>query len=139
AADERLTRDTINPVDWSAEVVGSDQQVPLLDGSARRYVNLDNAASTPPLVAVRQTVDRFAAWYSSVHRGSGFKSQLSTHLYEEARASVARFVGAALDYHTVILTKSTTEALNAVSHLMQATDGLVFTTIMEHHANMLPW
>src|ERR1700737_4336986 len=41
---------------WPHEVVGTDVQVPLLDGSRRRYVNLDNAASAPPLVAVRDAV-----------------------------------------------------------------------------------
>jgi cysteine desulfurase/selenocysteine lyase len=64
---------------WSDEIVGVDASVPVLDGTMRRYVNLDNAASTPPLVAVRDAVERFIPWYSSVHRGTGFKSQLSTH------------------------------------------------------------
>src|SRR6266567_6013047 len=82
------------PEGWPDEIAGGDRQVPILDGSMRRYVNLDNAASTPPLAVVRTAVDRFSEWYSSVHRGSGFKSQLSTHVLESARVAVADFVGA---------------------------------------------
>jgi cysteine desulfurase/selenocysteine lyase len=38
---------------------GVDAPVPLLDGSHRSYVNLDNAASTPPLIAVQNAVTNF--------------------------------------------------------------------------------
>src|SRR5205814_2597625 len=70
------------PPGWPEEIVGGTRDVPVLDGTTRRPVNLDNAASTPPLVVVRDAVHRFAEWYASVHRGSGFKSQLSTHVLE---------------------------------------------------------
>lgn len=124
---------------WAEEIVGVDATVPVLDGTMRRYVNLDNAASTPPFVAVRDAVERFAPWYSSVHRGTGFKSQLSTHAYEAAREAVGEFVGADPARHTVIFVKNTTEGLNKLSHALAAFDPLVITTMMEHHANMLPW
>jgi len=127
------------PQGWPNEIVGGDLQVPILDGSLRRYVNLDNAASTPPLVVVRDAVHRFADWYSSVHRGSGFKSQLSTHVMESARRSVAEFVGADPERHVVVFTKHTTEAINKMARDLARAQPIVFTTIMEHHANMLPW
>src|ERR1700730_12906078 len=103
------------PPGWPGEIVGGDQRVPVLDGSLRRYVNLDNAASTPPLAVVRDAVDRFSEWYSSVHRGAGFQSQLSTHVLESARAAVANFVGADLDQQVVVFTKHTTEAINKMA------------------------
>ena len=53
---------------------GVDAVVPLLDGSKRKYVNLDNAASTPALNSVQDAVNNFLTYYSSVHRGTGFKS-----------------------------------------------------------------
>ena len=53
---------------------------------ARAYVNLDNAASTPALREVLDTVNHFMSWYSSVHRGTGFKSRVATQAYDEARA-----------------------------------------------------
>ncbi len=136
AANERTAE---LPQSWPHEIVGGDLEVPILDGSSRRYVNLDNAASTPPLVVVRDAVHRFAEWYSSVHRGSGFKSQLSTHVLESARAAVAEFVGADPDRHVVVFTKHTTEAINKMARDLARTQPIVFTTIMEHHANMLPW
>ena len=85
------------PPGWPDEIVGRDMEVPTLGGQRRRYVNLDNAASTPPFRVVRDTVHRFADWYSSVHRGTGFKSQLSTEVLESARTAVAEFVGADSD------------------------------------------
>src|SRR5438105_5960133 len=103
---------------FAHEVVGADLQVPLMDGSRRRYVNLDNAASAPPLVAVRDAVERFAPWYSSVHRGSGFKSQVSTHAYEAAREAVGRFVGADAERETVVFVRNTTEGLNKVARAL---------------------
>jgi cysteine desulfurase / selenocysteine lyase len=127
------------PAGWPHEIIGLEQRVPVLDGTFRRYVNLDNAASAPPFVAAQDAMNRFAPWYASVHRGTGFKSQLSTHVFEAARAAVARFVGADTESHVVVFVKNTTEALNKLSHVLGADGTLVYTTIMEHHANMLPW
>ena len=81
-------------MDLRSEIVGVDQLVPLLDGSQDTYVNLDNAASTPPFKVVQEKVDEVFKWYSSVHRGAGFKSLLSTQIFEEAREIALDFVGA---------------------------------------------
>src|SRR5438093_12331450 len=77
-------------------IVGGHTLVPTIDGALRPYVNLDNAASTPIALPVKAKVDEFMEWYSAVHRGSGFKSQLSTDAYERAREIVAEFVGSDL-------------------------------------------
>jgi cysteine desulfurase / selenocysteine lyase len=121
--------------------VGGQAQTPLLDGSHRHYINLDNAASTPPLEAVQRAVDDFLPYYSSVHRGTGFKSQLSTHAYERARQATQRFVGADLNEYTCIFGKNTTEAINKLAHRFPFTAerDLVITSAMEHHSNDLPW
>jgi selenocysteine lyase/cysteine desulfurase len=121
--------------------VGVDNQVPLLDGTKQRYINLDNAASTPPLRAVQEAVNSFLPYYSSVHRGTGFKSQLSTHAYEQARQAVLNFVGADTVEHTCIFGKNTTEAINKLAHRYPFTDkrDVVITSGMEHHSNDLPW
>src|SRR5690348_16376538 len=121
-------------------VLGAKTEVPLYDGRRVRYVNLDSAASTPPLVRVQQAVDRFAPWYSSVHRGSGYKSRLSTHLYEHARDVVIRFTRASPATHEVIFVRNTTEPLNLLAHRIILEPGeFVLTTRMEHHSNLLPW
>jgi selenocysteine lyase/cysteine desulfurase len=121
--------------------VGVDTQVPLLDGSQRAYINLDNAASTPALRAVQQTIEAFLPYYSSVHRGTGFKSQLSTHAYEQARLAVLAFLNADRQQHTCIFGKNTTEAINKLARRFPFTPerNLVLTSGMEHHSNDLPW
>lgn len=121
-------------------IVGIDRPVPLLDGTTVPYLNLDNAASTPALRDVLEAVERFLPYYSSVHRGTGFKSRLSTDAYDHAHRIVAAFVGADPDANTVIFGKNTTEAVNKLSYrLAIPPDGVVITTIMEHHSNDLPW
>jgi len=121
-------------------VIGVDEQVPDLSGKTVRYINFDNAASTPPLQATMQTVNDFMPWYSSVHRGSGFKSQLSTHSYEQARDIVASFFGANKTDHVVIFGKNTTEAINKLSYRLDySPDDVVLVSMLEHHSNDLPW
>jgi selenocysteine lyase/cysteine desulfurase len=121
--------------------VGVDTSVPLLDGTQRPYINLDNAASTPALKAVQQAVDDFLPYYSSVHRGTGFKSQLSTHAYEQARQATLHFLGADPAQHTCIFGKNTTEAINKLARRFPFSEqrDVVFTSGMEHHSNDLPW
>jgi cysteine desulfurase / selenocysteine lyase len=121
-------------------VVGGTQEVPILGGMKTRYVNLDNAASTPALVEVRDGVNRFLEFYSSVHRGVGYKSHLSTQAYEDARAVIANFFGASLVDRTVIFGKNTTEAVNKLSYRISLEpDQVLLTTLAEHHSNFLPW
>jgi cysteine desulfurase/selenocysteine lyase len=114
--------------------------LPLSNGERAPYLNLDNAASTTPLPAVWEAVQRFLPYYSSVHRGSGFKSRLSTAAYEDAHEIIGQFVGADLETNTVIFGKNTTEAIN---HLAQRfpfkPNDVVLTTMLEHHSNDLPW
>ncbi len=122
------------------DIVGINQLVPLLDGSERPCVFLDNAASTPALGAVQRKVDELLCWYSSVHRGASFKSLLSTEAYEQARRIVADFVGADPDHDVVIFGKNSTEAINKLAHrLPLSPDDVVITSVMEHHSNDLPW
>jgi selenocysteine lyase/cysteine desulfurase len=122
------------------ELVGIDIEVPLLDGTSRRYVNLDNASSTPTFRPVLEKVDEFLGYYSNVHRGTGFKSQLASWVFGTARATVARFVKADQRYETVIFTKNTTESINKIARLYPFRDnGVVLTSMMEHHSNELPW
>ena len=97
-----------------AQLIGSDVEVPCADGHPRRYVNLDYAASTPVLAAVWDMVEAFVPWYSSVHRGTGAKSQVSTAAYEHARDVVAGFVGA--EGSSVVFVRNTTEAINVLAH-----------------------
>jgi selenocysteine lyase/cysteine desulfurase len=123
-------------------IVGIHQQVPVLGGGVRPYINFDNAASTPALREVLETVNHFMAWYSSVHRGTGFKSRVATEAYDDARRIVAEFVGADLRAHTVIFGKNTTDAINKLAFRFPLTNGnddVVLVSLLEHHSNDLPW
>ncbi len=121
--------------------VGMEVPTPCLDGQMRPYVNLDNAASTPPMKAAQDAVDRFGVYYSSVHRGTGFKSQLSTHAFEKARQKVIEFLGGNLSQHVCIFGKNTTEAVNKLARRFPFTpkQDTVLVSTMEHHSNDLPW
>ena len=135
ATQTRLSIDNVRE-----NIIGIDKQVPLLDGSMRTYVNLDNAASSPALKPVFEKVTEFMSWYSSIHRGTGFKSQVSTHAYDEAHEIGLRFVGADPEANTVIFGKNATESLNKLARRIPfEPDDVVLTTLMEHHSNDLPW
>ncbi|MFC7594010.1 aminotransferase class V-fold PLP-dependent enzyme [Terrabacter sp. GCM10028922] len=117
-------------------VVGADLTVPTLHGEVG-YANLDHAASTPALETVKAAVDRALETYSSVHRGAGFASRLTSAWYEQARAEVASFVGARED-DTVVFTRTTTDSWALLSKALPSrTTVFVFGT--EHHSTLLPW
>jgi cysteine desulfurase / selenocysteine lyase len=126
-------------MDFSNLIYGYEKEVPTATG-LKRYINFDNAASTPPFKGVMEHLAEEAAWYSSVHRGSGFKSNYSTEQYEKARQAIAEFIGADLKNDVIIFTKNTTDSINKLSHYLSFLPGesVIFTKI-EHHSNELPW
>jgi len=126
------------PLDTSSlELIGTSIEVPLVSGTWRRYVNLDYAASTPALVAVKERLDAFGPYYSSVHRGAGLKSQISTAAYEGARETLRRFFhGRPSD--SVIVTRNTTDSMNLLASCLPSSAHVVAFT-SEHHATLLPW
>ena len=118
-------------------VAGAELNVPLVTGQWVPYANLDNAASAPCLNAARDAVNELLPYYASVHRGAGWASQVSTAVYERARAVVRRFVGG---YHrdAVVFTRNTTDALNLLARAVpRGTSVVLFDT--DHHAALLPW
>ncbi len=127
--------------DVPLRLVGDDVEVPCVDGTNRPYVNLDAAASTSALPAVASRVHEFLPWYSSVHRGAGFKSRRATNAYEAARAAMLRFAGRPAGSDDIaIVCRNSTEAINHLAYRLRlAPDDVVVTTVVEHHANMLPW
>jgi len=122
-------------------LVGDGDPVPCIDGRERPYLNLDAAASTSALPAVADRVTAFLPHYASVHRGAGFRSRQATTAYERARASALAFAGRAAEGPDIaIICRNTTEAINHLAYRLRlAPDDVVVTTVMEHHANLLPW
>ncbi|WP_082777643.1 aminotransferase class V-fold PLP-dependent enzyme [Microtetraspora glauca] len=118
-------------------VLGADLEVPVKGGRLVPYANLDYAASAPCLEPVSAAVTAALPAYSSVHRGAGYASQLTTARYEQARHTVRAFVGARTD-DAVVFTRNTTDAMNLLARsLPEGTTTVVFDT--EHHASLLPW
>ncbi|MBI4935767.1 MAG: aminotransferase class V-fold PLP-dependent enzyme [Actinobacteria bacterium] len=118
-------------------VVGADLDVPLVTGGTHRFVHLDYAASAPALCSVVEAVQQHLPWYSSVHRGAGFTSAVSSEALESARADIRVFVGGRAD-DVVVFTRNTTDALNLLASVIPP-DTTVLTLDIEHHANLLPW
>ena len=119
---------------------GIDTPVPLLDGTERPYVFLDNAASTPAFGRC-----------SGVSRNSSPGIPASTAEPDSNRClprkcSMPRMMWWAHSSvpirrrNTVIFTKNTTECVNKLANrLALRPDDIVITTVMEHHSNDLPW
>ncbi|MBI1804734.1 MAG: aminotransferase class V-fold PLP-dependent enzyme [Ignavibacteriae bacterium] len=123
-----------------SEVIGIDTKVPLLDGTERRYVFLDNAASTPTFKSVLKCVEEFLPWYSGVHRGMGLKAVVATNVYDETHRIAGEFVGADLVSNSVLFGKNTTESINKLAKRFNfSPNDVVICTVMEHHSNDLPW
>lgn len=130
-----------HPSDALTELVGAGLLVPCLDGVERPAVELDQAASTQSHPAAAARVEEFLPWYSSVHRGAGYRSRHATVAYEQARRAVLAFAGRDPDGPDVaIFLRNTTEAINHLAYRMRLEPSdVVVTTVIEHHANLLPW
>lgn len=121
-------------------LVGDALLVPCVDGQQRPYLSFDAAASTAPLPAVLRRVEEFVPWYASVHRGAGYKSQLATAAYEDAREAALAFADRSGREDVAIICRNTTEAINHLAYRLRLGSGdVVVTTVVEHHANLLPW
>jgi cysteine desulfurase/selenocysteine lyase len=121
------------------------REFPILGEKVRGkpLVYLDNAATTQKPRAVIETLDRYyRTENANIHRGIHFLSERATEAYEEARATVARFLGAA-DAREIVFVRGTTEAINLVAQsygrkFIGEGDEIIVSA-MEHHSNIVPW
>lgn len=122
-------------------VIGTNSTVPIQNDRFTNEINFDNAATTPPFKTVLQELVDFAPLYASVHRGAGFKSEITSRKYEEARYIIMDFLKADPNMDTVIFVKNTTEGINKLSNRLKdgSPQDVVLCTQMEHHSNLLPW
>ncbi len=108
-----------------------------------RLVYLDSASSAQKPRSVMRAMDELMECsYANVHRGVYRIAEAATARFEAARASVARFLGAA-DAAEIVFTRNATEAINLVAYSWAranlAPGDVVVLTEMEHHANIIPW
>jgi len=108
-----------------------------------RLIWLDNAATTQK---PQEVIDRLARFYarenSNVHRGAHTLAARATEAYEDARSTVASFLGAPSP-DDIVFVRGTTEAINLVAQSwgrsqLRAGDEIVVSWL-EHHANIVPW
>lgn len=131
----------MSQIDWTA----IRQQFPVINEQfeGKPVTYLDSAASSQqPLPVIEAVSDFVKHSYANIHRGLYGLSERSTSLYEEARETVAKFIGVD-DPATCIFTRGTTESLNMLAYTwgeqnIQAGDEIVMP-IMEHHSNLVPW
>lgn len=115
-----------------------DYTVGLADGTHRQYANLDNATTTTPFLKVTRELEAELWEYGSIRRGAGRKAKLSTARYEEAKATIHRFLNAG-DDHYVVLTANTTGAVNQLAYFLARVKGTIMVSDMEHSSNIVPW
>lgn len=108
----------------------------------RKLVYLDNTAtSQTPHRVVADIMQLYENTKANVHRGVHTLSQEATELQEKTRRHVRDFINAASE-EEVIFTRGTTEAINLVAASFgdRFRDGdEIILTVMEHHANIVPW
>ncbi|MGC2141910.1 MAG: aminotransferase class V-fold PLP-dependent enzyme, partial [Methylovirgula sp.] len=120
------------------------QDFPILDLEVygKRLVYLDNAASAQkPREVVDRMVHATYSEYANVHRGLHYLANAATEAYEAARESVRAYLNAE-SVDEIVFTKSATESINLVAssfgQSFKEGDEIVLS-IMEHHANIVPW
>jgi SufS family cysteine desulfurase len=111
--------------------------------NGRSLVYLDNAATTQkPEVVLDAIVHYYRNDNANVHRGIHELSRRATDAFEAARATMARFLGAA-EPSEVIWTRGTTEGINLIASAWGNRNvgkgDEILLSEMEHHSNLVPW
>lgn len=133
-----MTDSTSYPVDLYRE------DYPILSRKiySRPLIYFDNAASSQtPRQVVETVADMYFTHKANVHRGVHTLSQEATAIMETTRQKVRSFIGAE-STEEIIFTRGTTEAINLIAssygQLLSEGDEVILT-VMEHHANIVPW
>ncbi|MFP3461234.1 SufS family cysteine desulfurase [Arthrobacter globiformis] len=144
----------------NAEVLRIRNDFPVLNQTVngRPLIYLDSGATSQnPLSVIEAEQEFYEQRNAAVHRGAHHLAVEATEVFEDARQTVADFVGA--DYEEIVWTSNATEGLNVISYALSNAalwvaqgrgdaklrelalgpgDEIVVTE-MEHHANLIPW
>ncbi|MBQ7530086.1 MAG: cysteine desulfurase [Paludibacteraceae bacterium] len=118
---------------------------PILDQQVhgRPLVYFDNAAtSQKPQCVMDAITEAYTTWNANIHRGTHHLSQLATAKHEEARTTLAKFIGAEHS-REILFTRGTTEGLNMLAFcfgeaFIHEGDEIIVSAL-EHHSNIVPW
>ena len=131
--------DHSRPNETSADPLAPRDAFPLLTGG---LAYLDSAASAQkPKVVLDRMRQFYETSYANIHRAVYPLSEAATEAYEGARARVARFVGAQSP-DSIVFTRNATEAINLVANSFGSRlkrGERILVTMLEHHANIVPW
>lgn len=128
---------------YDVEKIRSEFPILAREVNGKPLTYLDNGASAQKPQLVIDAITRgYAEEYSNVHRGLHYLSNLATEKYESVRGTIAKFLNAG-DEDTIVLNSGTTEGINMVAYAwamprMEAGDEIILS-VMEHHANIVPW
>ncbi|MDE6507151.1 MAG: SufS family cysteine desulfurase [Alistipes sp.] len=106
-------------------------------------VYLDSGATAQKPLQVIETLDRLhREQNANIHRGVHLLAEEMTERYEEARARIAAWIGAA-EKEEIVFTAGATASLNTVAHawgekFVGPGDNIVVSEL-EHHSNIVPW
>lgn len=111
--------------------------------NGKRLVYLDSAAtSQKPQPVIDALGDFYSSHNANVHRGAYSLAEEATAIFEDARSSAARFLGAP-GRTGVVFTKNASEAINLVAYAWggaNVSEGdKIVVTLLEHHSNIIPW
>lgn len=145
----------IEPLD-DVEVSRLRADFPILERRVNdsALVYLDSGATSQKPTCVYEAEQHFYENFNAaVHRGAHSLSVEATDVFEQARATVAGFIGAG--ENELVWTSNATEALNLITYsFSNASSGLggeaarrfalapgdeIVVTELEHHANLIPW
>jgi len=111
--------------------------------NGRPLIWLDNAATTQkPNAVIERLVEFYSRENSNIHRAAHELAARATDAYENARRTVAKFIGAG-SAEEIVFVRGTTEAINLVAkswgaqHIGQGDE--IVISHLEHHANIVPW
>jgi len=111
--------------------------------NGRPLIWFDNAATTQkPQAVIDRLVEFYSRENSNIHRAAHELAARASDAYENARKTVARFIGAG-SHEEIVFVRGTTEAINLVAKAwgprnLRAGDEIVISHL-EHHANIVPW
>ena len=121
------------------------EDFPLLSRTVhgKPLVYFDNANTSQKPVSVIEAVNQhYREHNANVARAVHQLGEEATAAYEGARDKLARFISAP-SRNELILTSGTTQSINLVAYsyaLPRLKPGnAILTTVMEHHANIVPW
>ena len=128
---------------YDVERIRADFPILYREVHGKPLVYLDSGASAQKPRSVIEAMDHaYRFEYANVHRGLHHLSNAATENFEAARETVRRFLNAA-SVDEVVFTRNATSAINLVANVLGQKEigegDEIVLSIMEHHANIVPW